>query len=73
MIDCNARFRGPLHYASFEELKEEFRAKKVHPMDLKASMMSEINCLLEKIQKGIEGDKEWKQIEALAYPEVGRL
>jgi hypothetical protein len=35
-------------------------------MDLKASMMSEINCLLEQIQKAIEGDEERKQIEALA-------
>jgi len=31
----------------FEELKEGFRDKKVHPSDLKANVTSGIDCLLE--------------------------
>ena len=42
-IKCNAKFGGPSHHLSFQALKEEFREKKAHQEDLKASMTSGIN------------------------------
>jgi tyrosyl-tRNA synthetase len=72
-IERDAKFGGPSHYSSFEELREEFKAKKVHPGDLKASVTSGINRLLEPIRKAFEGDEEWKRVEALAYPQVGKV
>ncbi|EDR04624.1 uncharacterized protein LACBIDRAFT_252456 [Laccaria bicolor S238N-H82] len=72
-IERDAKFGGPSHYSSFEHLKEEFREKKVHPGDLKASVTSGINRLLEPIRKAFEGDEEWKRIAGLAYPEAGKV
>jgi tyrosyl-tRNA synthetase len=68
-IERDAKFGGPSHYSSFEE----FREKKVHPGDLKASVTSGINRQLEPIRKAFEGDVECKRIEGLAYPEVGKV
>ena len=72
-IERDAKFGGPSHYSSFDHLKEEFREKKVHPGDLKASVTTGINRLLEPIRKTFEGDEEWKRITGLAYPEVGKV
>ena len=48
-IECDVKFGGPSHYSPFEE-------QKVHPGDLKVSVTSEINRLLEPIRKAFEAD-----------------
>jgi tyrosyl-tRNA synthetase len=52
-IERDAKFGGLSHYSLFEELKEEYKEKKVHPGDLKASVTSGINRLLEPHSVGI--------------------
>ena len=55
-----ANFGRPSHYSSFEKSKEEFREKMVDPGDLKASVTSGMNRLLESIRKVFRGDEKWK-------------
>jgi len=54
-IECDVKSGGPSHYSLFEELKEE---QKVHPGDLKVSVTSEINRLLEPIRKAFEANEK---------------
>ncbi|KAI0631641.1 tyrosyl-tRNA synthetase [Trametes polyzona] len=60
---------GPLHYSSFDALREDFKAKKVHPKDLKTAVADAIVRLLDPIRKAFEADEEWQKVEKLAYPD----
>ncbi|KAI6144313.1 tyrosine tRNA ligase [Pisolithus tinctorius] len=60
---------GPSHYKSYEELKDDFAAKKIHPGDLKASVRDAIISLLGPIQATFLENEECKQAERLAYPD----
>ena len=53
-VERDAKFRGPSHYSSFEELKEDIRERKVHP---RASAASGMNRLLEPIRKCSKGTR----------------
>lgn len=60
---------GPSHYKTYEELKDDFAAKKIHPGDLKASVRDAIISLLGPIQATFLENEECKQAEQLAYPD----
>lgn len=60
---------GPLHYASFAALKDDFAARRVHPKDLKTTVADAIVRLLDPIRKAFEADEEWLKVEKLAYPD----
>ncbi|KAI8976285.1 tyrosine tRNA ligase [Trametes punicea] len=60
---------GSLHYSSIEQLKEDFRAKKLHPKDLKTAVADAIVRLLDPIRQAFEKDEEWQKVEKLAYPD----
>ncbi|KAI0739603.1 tyrosyl-tRNA synthetase [Daedaleopsis nitida] len=62
-------YGGTLHYSTFDALKEDFAAKKVHPKDLKTAVADAIVRLLDPIRKAFEQDEEWQKIEKLAYPD----
>ncbi|KAI6001842.1 tyrosine tRNA ligase [Pisolithus albus] len=61
---------GPSHYQNYQELKDDFAAKKIHPGDLKASVRDAIISLLGPIQATFFANEDWKQIEQLAYPNL---
>ena len=61
---------GSLHYASFKDMEEDFKEKKIHPKDLKMAVGNAIINLLEPIRKAYEENEEWQRIEKLAYPDV---
>ncbi|KAI6017852.1 tyrosyl-tRNA synthetase [Pisolithus marmoratus] len=61
---------GPSHYKNYQELKDDFSAKKIHPGDLKASVRDAITSLLGPIQAIFLANDDWKQIERLAYPDL---
>ncbi|KAK6977923.1 tyrosyl-tRNA synthetase [Favolaschia claudopus] len=63
------KFGGSLHYSSYDELKNDFAAKKLHPKDLKAAIADAINKLLDPIRKAFMDDEEAQRIEKLAYPD----
>lgn len=60
---------GPSHYKTYQELEDDFGAKKIHPGDLKASVRDAINSLLEPIRAAFLANEEWQKIEQLAYPD----
>jgi tyrosyl-tRNA synthetase len=68
-IERDAKFGGPTHYRSFEDMQRDFAEKTLHPKDLKASVAGAINRLLDPIRKGFEGSEEWQRVEKLAYPD----
>lgn len=61
---------GPSHYQNYQELKDDFAAKKIHPGDLKASVRDAIISLLGPIQATFSANEDCKQIEQLAYPNL---
>ncbi|CDO68544.1 hypothetical protein BN946_scf184998.g41 [Trametes cinnabarina] len=62
-------FGGSLHYSSFEQLKEDYKEKKLHPKDLKTAVADAIVRLLTPIRQAFEQDEEWQKVEKLAYPD----
>jgi len=62
-------FGGSLHYKTFEEIRDDFEQKKLHPKDLKTVVAESIVRLLEPIQKAYQEDEEFKEVEKLAYPD----
>ncbi|KAF7293225.1 Tyrosine tRNA ligase [Mycena chlorophos] len=68
-IARDEKFGGPMHYASYAELRDSFASKALHPGDLKQAVAASINKLLDPIRKAFEDDKEWQEIEKLAYPD----
>ncbi|MEM3505420.1 MAG: tyrosine--tRNA ligase, partial [Archaeoglobaceae archaeon] len=45
-VERDAKFGGDIEYTSFESLVEDFKAKRLHPMDLKKSVSRYLNELL---------------------------
>ncbi|KAJ7641394.1 tyrosine tRNA ligase [Roridomyces roridus] len=69
-IEPDAKFGGAAqHYSTFEQLKNDFAEKKIHPKDLKTAVANAINRLLDPIRKSFEEDEEMQKIEKLAYPD----
>ncbi|KAF8430786.1 tRNA synthetases class I-domain-containing protein [Boletus edulis BED1] len=59
---------GPSHYRTYQELEDDFAAKKIHPGDLKVNIRDAV-ILLEPIRAAFLANEEWQQAEQLAYPD----
>ncbi|KAF8512201.1 tyrosyl-tRNA synthetase [Gautieria morchelliformis] len=59
---------GPTHYRTYDELEAAFKAKEVHPGDLKKAVADGIVELLEPVQKTFQQSEEWQNVAELAYP-----
>jgi tyrosyl-tRNA synthetase len=68
-IERDEKFGGSTHYACYEDLKNDFAEKKLHPKDLKATVVDALNRLLDPIRKAFAEDEEAQKIEKLAYPD----
>ncbi|KAJ6589068.1 tRNA synthetases class I-domain-containing protein [Mycena capillaripes] len=68
-IERDKKFGGSTHYQSYDELENDFKEKKLHPLDLKTSVANAINRLLDPIRKAFAEDEEAQMVEKLAYPE----
>lgn len=60
------KFGGNAEYRNYEELENDFKDKKLHPMDLKEALADEIINLLKPIRKKMDGKEE---LVKKAYPE----
>ncbi|KAH7912102.1 hypothetical protein BJ138DRAFT_1084271 [Hygrophoropsis aurantiaca] len=65
----NPKFGSSSHYKTYQELEDDFAAKKIFPADLKSSVEAAILSLLEPIRKTFLANEEWQRIEKLAYPD----
>lgn len=63
IIERKKEYGGDLIYDSFEELKQDFVDKKLHPLDLKNAITKEINLLLKEFRN----DKKIKELYKEAY------
>lgn len=69
-IRREGKFGGPpSHYKDYQELEDDFSAKKVHPGDLKTAVNKAIDSLLAPIRTAFAESPEWQKIEKLAYPD----
>jgi tyrosyl-tRNA synthetase len=59
------KFGGNKTYSSFEELTEDFKNKKLHPLDLKNAMTEKINKILEPARKHFSTPKMAKLREEM--------
>lgn len=64
IVKRSKKYGGDLEYSSYEKIEKDFIEKKLHPLDLKNAVATEINKLLEKFQN----NKNLKKIHTIAYP-----
>ncbi|KAF8828128.1 hypothetical protein HHX47_DHR4000500 [Lentinula edodes] len=69
LFTVNTKFDGPMHFSTFEDLRQAFKDEKLHPGDLKPAMVDAINRLLDPIRKAFGESEEFRQTEQLAYPD----
>lgn len=62
------KYGGPMHFSTYEALKEAFEKREVHPKDLKGAVADALLNLLTPIRKRFEESKEWQEVAELAYP-----
>lgn len=55
------KYGGDLEYKNYTEIEKDFRAKKLHPLDLKNAIASEINSLLKVFRDDKEIHRLWKE------------
>ena len=57
------------HYSSYEEIEEDFCARKVGADVLKKTVSRVLNQLLSHIHRSYEENPEWQKVDKLAYPD----
>jgi len=71
-IERPEKWGGNLEFKSYQELESSFEKKKVHPMDLKQAVSTEINKLLEPVRKHFEKGKAKELLEQVKSFQVTR-
>jgi tyrosyl-tRNA synthetase len=61
-VERPSKFGGDLVFKTFKELEKSFAEKKVHPMDLKATLSKLLNQLIEPVRKHFEENTEAKKL-----------
>ncbi|PGH06914.1 tyrosine-tRNA ligase [Helicocarpus griseus UAMH5409] len=59
---------GDMVYEDIEVLKRDYREDKLTPQLLKAAVTIALNKLLEPVQAAFQANKDWQEVEKLAYP-----
>ena len=67
-VSRDAKYGGPMHFSTYDALKEAFERRDIHPKDLKGSVADALVSLLAPIRKRFEENKEWQEVTELAYP-----
>lgn len=67
-VDRPEKYGGAITYHSLAELKADYAAEKLSPVDLKAGVTDIINLLLAPIRAAYEDNEEWKAASASGYP-----
>ncbi|MBR9677412.1 tyrosine--tRNA ligase [Candidatus Woesearchaeota archaeon] len=61
-VERPQKFGGDLTYDSFDALAKDFKAKKVHPLDVKNTAAEYINKILEPVRQHFEKNKKAKEL-----------
>ncbi|XP_008330292.1 tyrosine--tRNA ligase, cytoplasmic [Cynoglossus semilaevis] len=70
-IKRDAKWGGDKVYTVFEEVEKDFAEETIHPGDLKASVETALNLLLEPIRKKFESP-ELRKLTNKAYPDPSK-
>jgi tyrosyl-tRNA synthetase len=62
IISRPEKFGGDISFSNYEELEKKFANKEIHPADLKASLASYLDKLIEPVRKHFEENKEAKEL-----------
>jgi tyrosyl-tRNA synthetase (EC 6.1.1.1) len=62
VISRPEKFGGDISFSNYEELEKKFTNKEIHPADLKASLVSYLDKLIEPVRKHFEENKEAKEL-----------
>lgn len=57
------KFGGNVNYSSYEDLEKDFAEKKLHPMDLKATVCILLNELIKPVREYFENNSEAKKLK----------
>nr|XP_057902279.1 tyrosine--tRNA ligase, cytoplasmic [Doryrhamphus excisus] len=71
-IKRDAKWGGDKVYTAFEEVEKDFAEERIHPGDLKASVETALNGLLEPIRKKFES-AELRKLTNAAYPGTSKM
>lgn len=55
IIERPDKFGGTVKYKTYADVENDYKAEKIHPMDLKKAVAAEINALLEPVRKKMTG------------------
>jgi tyrosyl-tRNA synthetase len=69
-VPRDEKYGGPMHFSTYDALREAFEKRDVHPKDLKGAVADALVSLLTPIRKQFEESKEWQEVTELAYPTV---
>ncbi len=67
-ISRDEKHGGPMHFPTYDALREAFEKREVHPKDLKSAVADALVSLLDPIRKQFEENTEWQEVTKLAYP-----
>lgn len=67
-VSRDEKYGGPMHFSTYDALKEAFEGREIHPKDLKSAVADALVSLLAPIRKRFEENKEWQEVADLAYP-----
>lgn len=67
-VSRDEKYGGPMHFSTYDALKEAFEKRDVHPKDLKGAVADALVSLLAPIRKRFEENREWQEVTELAYP-----
>jgi len=67
-VSRDEKYGGPMHFSTYDALREAFEKREVHPKDLKGAVADAVVSLLAPIRKRFEESKEWQEVTELAYP-----
>jgi tyrosyl-tRNA synthetase len=66
VIERPEKFGGPVSYKTYQELEDDYKEKKIHPLDLKMQLATVINEWLEPIRESFKGKED---LVKKAYPD----
>ena len=66
VIDRKEEYGGNITYTTIDDVKNDFKSEKLHPMDLKQGMTNNLDMILDPIRKTFE-TSEMKKLIKLAY------
>jgi len=58
IVKRDAKYGGNLEYSNYEQVEEDCKNKKVHPLDLKNALADEVIKLTEPIRKGMKNKEK---------------